>query len=246
MFVNAVDDPAHGSVYTGGVVRRGGVTVAVSTEGRAPALAGLLREALDAVLPEDVGDWVDAGARLRELQKKARVPLGERRPLLLQALNRLYAGRVGVPSSVASSPWWAPDRATPTSYRARGPARGGRRHRVLRRPRGPRGPRPRSPRAAVRRRQARGTAFHAPGKAINRLLIRAARRGKTCREAEGGRPLRAGPGRRRGDRAHGGGVLRSRPRRHGAVAAPALSGIPVTHRGLATAFVVVSGHDEAA
>ena len=98
VFVNAVDDPAHGSVYTGGVVRRGGVTIAVSTEGRAPALAGLLREALEAVLPEDVGDWVDAGAALREEQKKARVPMGARRPLLLQALNRLYAGRVEVPS----------------------------------------------------------------------------------------------------------------------------------------------------
>jgi siroheme synthase len=31
-----------------------------------------------------------------------------------------------------------------------------------------------------------------------------------------------------------------------AVAAPALSGIPVTHRGLASAFVVVSGHAEEA
>ncbi len=98
VFVNAVDDPAHGSVYTGGVVRRGGVTIAVSTEGRAPALAGLLREGLEAVLPEDIGDWVDTGAALREEQKKDRVPMGARRPLLLQALNRLYAGRVEVPS----------------------------------------------------------------------------------------------------------------------------------------------------
>ena len=31
-----------------------------------------------------------------------------------------------------------------------------------------------------------------------------------------------------------------------AVAAPALAGIPVTHRGLSSAFTVVSGHDEAA
>jgi uroporphyrin-III C-methyltransferase/precorrin-2 dehydrogenase/sirohydrochlorin ferrochelatase len=98
VFVNAVDDPAHGSVYTGGVVRRGGVTIAVSTEGRAPALAGLVREALEAVLPEDVGDWVGAGAALREEQRKARVPMGERRPLLLQALNRLYAARLEAPS----------------------------------------------------------------------------------------------------------------------------------------------------
>lgn len=98
VFVNAVDDPAHGSVYTGGVLRRGGVTIAVSTEGRAPALAGLLREALEAVLPEDVGGWVEAGAALREEQRRARVPVAERRPLLLQALNRIYAGRAEVPS----------------------------------------------------------------------------------------------------------------------------------------------------
>jgi uroporphyrin-III C-methyltransferase/precorrin-2 dehydrogenase/sirohydrochlorin ferrochelatase len=31
-----------------------------------------------------------------------------------------------------------------------------------------------------------------------------------------------------------------------AVAAPAAAGIPVTHRGIASAFLVVSGHDEAA
>ena len=37
--------------YAGGVVRRAGVTIAISTDGRAPALAGLLREALDAWLP---------------------------------------------------------------------------------------------------------------------------------------------------------------------------------------------------
>ena len=40
LFVNAVDDPAHASLYLGGVVRRGGVTAAISTDGRAPALAG--------------------------------------------------------------------------------------------------------------------------------------------------------------------------------------------------------------
>ena len=51
VFVNAVDDPAQATAYLGGVVRRAGVTIAISTEGRAPALAGLLREALDASLP---------------------------------------------------------------------------------------------------------------------------------------------------------------------------------------------------
>ena len=83
VFVNAVDDPAHASAYTGGVLRRGGVTIAVSTEGRAPALAGLLREALEAIVPEDIAAWVPRGPRLRAEQKKAGVPMGRRRPLLL-------------------------------------------------------------------------------------------------------------------------------------------------------------------
>src|SRR5204862_4241528 len=51
LFVLAVDDPSAASAYGAGTLRRGGVTIAVSTDGRAPALAGLLREGLEAVLP---------------------------------------------------------------------------------------------------------------------------------------------------------------------------------------------------
>ena len=91
VFVNAVDDATHASAYLGGVVRKGGVVLAVSTEGRAPALAGLLREALEAMLPDDVAEWVDAAAALRARQKAAGLPLAQRRPALLDALNRLYA-----------------------------------------------------------------------------------------------------------------------------------------------------------
>jgi len=101
VFVNAVDDPAPASAYTGGVFRRDGVTVAVSTEGRAPALAGLLREALEAVIPEDVATWVEEARRLRERQKAEGVPLARRRPLLLEALNRLYASRSVEPAGPA-------------------------------------------------------------------------------------------------------------------------------------------------
>ncbi len=91
VFVNAVDDPAAASAYTGGVLRRGGVTIAISTEGRAPALAGLLREALEAVLPEEIETWVAEAHRLRARQHRDGVPMARRRPLLLEALNRLYA-----------------------------------------------------------------------------------------------------------------------------------------------------------
>ena len=93
VFVNAVDDAASASALLGGVVRRGGVTVAVSTGGRAPALAGLLREALEQVLPDDLSQWTEIGERVRARWKAAGIPIGERRPLLLEALNQLYGSR---------------------------------------------------------------------------------------------------------------------------------------------------------
>jgi uroporphyrin-III C-methyltransferase/precorrin-2 dehydrogenase/sirohydrochlorin ferrochelatase len=94
LFVNAVDDADHASAYLGGVLRRAGVTVAVSTEGRAPALAGLLREGLEAVLPDDLERWVELAQARRAAWLQARVPMPQRRPLLLRALNELYAARL--------------------------------------------------------------------------------------------------------------------------------------------------------
>lgn len=93
VFVNAVDDPQRASAYLGGVVRRDGVTVAISTEGAAPALAGLLREGLDALLPADLSAWVERSRSLRAGWRRDGIPLPARRPLLLDALNHLYAGR---------------------------------------------------------------------------------------------------------------------------------------------------------
>jgi uroporphyrin-III C-methyltransferase / precorrin-2 dehydrogenase / sirohydrochlorin ferrochelatase len=93
VFVNAVDDLASASAYLGGVVRKGGVTLAISTDGRAPALAGLLREGLETLLPDDLAHWQQAGDAARREWKAAGVPMDERRPLLLRAINRLYETR---------------------------------------------------------------------------------------------------------------------------------------------------------
>jgi uroporphyrin-III C-methyltransferase / precorrin-2 dehydrogenase / sirohydrochlorin ferrochelatase len=92
LFVNAVDDVASASAYLGGVIRRGPAIVAVSTAGLAPALAGLLREALDALLPADLERWIDVARIARAGWKRAGTPIAERRPLLLRALARLYRG----------------------------------------------------------------------------------------------------------------------------------------------------------
>jgi uroporphyrin-III C-methyltransferase/precorrin-2 dehydrogenase/sirohydrochlorin ferrochelatase len=93
LFVNAVDDIASASAYAGAVVRKAGVTIAISTDGEAPALAGLVREALDALLPEDLEDWMTCAREARRQWLEAQVPMAERRPLLLEALNRLYERR---------------------------------------------------------------------------------------------------------------------------------------------------------
>jgi len=90
IFVNAVDDRDTASAYLGGVLERGGVTVAFSTEGQAPAIAGLLREGIDSLLPADLDRWVAEAESLRAQWKADAVPMNERRPLLLQALNRIY------------------------------------------------------------------------------------------------------------------------------------------------------------
>jgi siroheme synthase-like protein len=96
VFVNAVDDPSNASVYLGGVVRRGGVTLGISTNGAAPALAGLLREALDALLPEDLETWSARAHELRRSWRERALPMEARRPELLEALNALYAARAAV------------------------------------------------------------------------------------------------------------------------------------------------------
>jgi len=91
LFVNAVDDPANASAYLSGVVRRDGVTIAISTSGDAPALTALLREAIERLLPHDLRVWMDAARRQRVIWRRERIPMDDRKPLLLDALNDLYA-----------------------------------------------------------------------------------------------------------------------------------------------------------
>ena len=66
VLINVVDDPEQGTFIAPAVVRRGQVTLAISTGGASPALARKLREALteDAVL-----EWADL-ARVLSLARK--------------------------------------------------------------------------------------------------------------------------------------------------------------------------------
>ena len=80
---------------------------------------------------------------------------------------------------------------------------------------------------------------------INALMIRAARRGRRVVRLKGGDPFVFGRGGEEALALAAAGVRCDVvPGITSAIAAPALAGIPVTHRGVASAFLVVSGHDE--
>jgi uroporphyrin-III C-methyltransferase len=82
---------------------------------------------------------------------------------------------------------------------------------------------------------------------INRLLIRAAQRGRRVVRLKGGDPFVFGRGGEEALALVAAGIpFEVVPGISSAVAAAELAGIPVTHRGVATAFVVVSGHAPAA
>ena len=93
LFVNAVDDPANATAYLSGVVRRDGVTIAISTSGDAPALTALLREGLDALLPRDLSAWIERARAERVVWRRDAIPMDQRKPRLLTALNAIYGSK---------------------------------------------------------------------------------------------------------------------------------------------------------
>lgn len=81
---------------------------------------------------------------------------------------------------------------------------------------------------------------------IHRILIRAAHRGVNVVRLKGGDPFVFGRGGEEVAALAAAGIpCEVIPGLSSCLAAPALAGIPVTHRGLASAFAVVSGHAEA-
>ena len=84
-----------------------------------------------------------------------------------------------------------------------------------------------------------------PQNTIIRVMIRASRRGRHVVRLKGGDPFVLGRGGEEGLALRAAGIpFEVLQGVSAAIAAPALAGIPVTHRGLASGFVVVSGHDE--
>ncbi len=270
IFVNAVDDPAHASAYTGGVVSRGAATIALSTAGLAPAVSGLLREALDEMLPAELDQWVEEAVRQRDVWKRDRVPIEARRGRLLDRLNELY-GRRALEASAATVDAdldavlldaTLRDPAVPASAPSRGF--------VSLVGAGPGDPSLWTLRAAERiaeadivfydaladgqalagRTKARcfSVGKRAGGKGvcqetIHGLLIRSAKRGNRIVRLKCGDPFVFGRGAEEAMALAEAGIpFEVIPGVSTAIAAAGLAGIPVTHRGVSAAVLVVSGH----
>src|SRR5689334_22820862 len=80
---------------------------------------------------------------------------------------------------------------------------------------------------------------------IHAVMIRGAKRGRRVVRLKGGDPLVFGRGGEEAQALQLAGVpFEIVPGVTSAIAAPSAAGIPVTHRGVSAAFLVVSGHDE--
>jgi uroporphyrin-III C-methyltransferase/precorrin-2 dehydrogenase/sirohydrochlorin ferrochelatase len=88
---------------------------------------------------------------------------------------------------------------------------------------------------------------HVTQEQIHRIMIREAQAGARVVRLKGGDPFVFGRGGEEALALREAGVpFEVVPGVSAAVAAPALAGIPVTHRGMSTGFAVVAGHDESA
>jgi siroheme synthase-like protein len=86
IFFCAIDQPENSSYAHMALVREGSLTVAIGTEGRAPALGKRLREELARVLAEaDAAEELERLAQLREA-----TPPAERREVLGRAVEGVH------------------------------------------------------------------------------------------------------------------------------------------------------------
>jgi uroporphyrin-III C-methyltransferase / precorrin-2 dehydrogenase / sirohydrochlorin ferrochelatase len=262
--LNAVDDLDHCSFIAPAIHRQGDITVAVSTAGKSPALAVRLRDRIARLIGRAEAQLCELLGELRpELAERvpgarARTALwyrivdsdviefvrrgdteGARRRVQELAAARVDGGQKGVVYLVGAGPGdpglitrkgldllrsahvVVYDRLVPAALVAEAP--------------------PSAERVFVGK-YPHGSA--ADQEEINALLVCRARQGRTVVRLKGGDPFVFGRGADECEALCAAGVpFRVIPGVTSATAVPAAAGIPVTHRRLASAFAVVTGHE---
>jgi len=83
--VNVADNPPYCDFYMGGIVTKGNVKIAISTNGQSPTTAKRLRQFFEEVIPEDVNDLVK---NLNDFRKTIKGDFEEK----VEKLNELTKG----------------------------------------------------------------------------------------------------------------------------------------------------------
>jgi precorrin-2 dehydrogenase / sirohydrochlorin ferrochelatase len=84
---NSVDDPPNCDFFYPAVVRRGALQIAISTNGRSPALASRLRRELEQQFGPEWADWLEHVGKMRSQFLSKRMPPANRRQRLLDAAS---------------------------------------------------------------------------------------------------------------------------------------------------------------
>lgn len=87
ILVNVADNPPYCDFYMGGIVTKGNVKVAISTNGKSPTTAKRLRQFFEDVIPENIDDLVK---NLNEFRKTIKGDFEEK----VETLNEFTKGLV--------------------------------------------------------------------------------------------------------------------------------------------------------
>ena len=262
VLLNVVDDPSHCHFAAPSVLRRGDLVVALSTGGKAPALAKRLRIELSALLSEDYAGLVDLLGEVRERAIQVRtVDFPEwqrrweramRRDLLGlvkdgridEAKDQLWSDLTGqtVPEPDTEGFVWIvgagpgdPELITLKGKRAIERADVVVYDRLV-------SPELVAGKQAIYAGKTPGS-HSAPQEEINALLIRLAEQGKRVVRLKGGDPFVFGRGGEEAEALAEAGIgFEVVPAPSSAVAALAAAGIPVTDRRYSSSVAIVTGH----
>jgi uroporphyrin-III C-methyltransferase/precorrin-2 dehydrogenase/sirohydrochlorin ferrochelatase len=263
---NIVDDPGHSSFISPSIVDRSPLVIAVSSGGRAPVLARMLRQQLERWLPLRLGELAAWAGQWRETIKTRLPDIAARRRFWEQA----FSGTLG--AQVLAGRTQAADAALHSALDAQAQADASRTHgEAWLVGAGPGDPELLSLRGfhllqhadvvlhdrlvapellAFARRDAElidvGKTGGGPGAsqaAINELLLEKVRAGKRVCRLKGGDPYVFGRGSEEAAAlAQAGLPFQVIPGITAANGCGAYAGIPLTHRGLAQAVTFVTGH----
>lgn len=87
ILVNAVDDPPNCDFYVPAVLRRQSLSLAISTEGKSPLLAGKLRKELETIIGEEYGELVEIMGEQREKVKNSKLGIEQREKIFASLIN---------------------------------------------------------------------------------------------------------------------------------------------------------------